>query len=100
MPGDFTALSSSAKSSPVNNAAVRREDCTLAIMSAAARPLPDASPTTQARRVTLQWDEIVAIAAQRPNLTTVGAIVQGIASRAGRLHKGLLYVAGPVPSLD
>jgi hypothetical protein len=35
---------------PVNNAAVRSEDCTLAIMSAAATPLPEASPTTNPRR--------------------------------------------------
>src|SRR5215469_11839797 len=33
--------------------AVRREDCTLAIMSAAARPLPEASPTTNVKRSSL-----------------------------------------------
>jgi hypothetical protein len=36
----------------------------------------------QRQAVILQWDEIVAIAAERPNLTAAGAVVQEISSRA------------------
>jgi hypothetical protein len=51
----------------------------------------------QCQLVTLQRDEIVAIAAERANLTTAGAIVQGIANCTGHLHKALLHVTGQYP---
>jgi hypothetical protein len=53
----------------------------------------------QRQAVILQRYEIVAIAAERPNLTAAGAIVEGIASRARRLHKALLHSAGQYPVL-
>src|SRR5580658_1593331 len=53
----------------------------------------------QRQAVILQRYEIVAIAAERPNLTAAGAIVEGIASRARRLHKALLHIAGQHPVL-
>jgi hypothetical protein len=56
-------------------------------------------PNDQRQAVTVQWDEIVAIAAGRPNLTAAGAIVQEISSRARHLHKALLHIAGQYPVL-
>jgi hypothetical protein len=41
----------SGPSFPVNAAAVRSEDWTLEIISAAASPLPEASPTASAKRL-------------------------------------------------
>ena len=49
--------------------------------------------------VILQGYEIVAIAAERPELTAARAIVQRIASRRRRLHKRLLHIAGQCPVL-
>jgi hypothetical protein len=53
----------------------------------------------QRQAVILQRYEIVAIAAERPNLTAAGAIVEGIASHARRLHEALLHIAGQYPVL-
>src|ERR1700733_6654745 len=53
----------------------------------------------ECQAIVLMRDKIVAIAAQRPNLTAAGAIVEGIANRTGRLHEALLHIARQYPVL-
>src|ERR1700722_12530857 len=53
----------------------------------------------QRQAVIHQWNEVIAIAAECPNLTAAGAIVPEIASPRRYLHEALLHIAGQHPVL-